>query len=202
MLTRGGGSIEDLWSFNDERVVRAIFQATLPVVSAIGHEIDVTLADLVADVRALTPSEAAERVIPSAEELRAQLQQWSARLASTLRMRLRDGRARLSALAARPVLARPTDRLRDHATRLDEWERRMHRELRQALERCRRQAEYHAARLHSLSPLGVLARGYSVTMKADSDQCLMQATQVQPGDEIVTRLANGRIWSMVRRLEA
>ena len=111
VVTRGGGSLEDLWSFNEEAVVRAIFAAEIPVISAVGHEIDVTLSDLVADVRALTPSEAAERVVPSCEEVSARLQHLRRRLGGSLRSRAAEAPARLAALEQRRVLRKPYERL-------------------------------------------------------------------------------------------
>ncbi len=124
VVTRGGGSIEDLWSFNEEKVVRAIHAAELPVISAIGHEINVTLADLVADLRALTPSEAAEHAIPSANELRGRLTQLGKRLQAVVAARLTHARGRLDALATRRVLRHPDESLRLYTRRVDELQMR------------------------------------------------------------------------------
>src|SRR5271165_821520 len=110
VVTRGGGSLEDLWAFNEEAVVRAIHASRIPVISAIGHEIDVTLADLVADVRALTPSEAGELVAPAAEDLLARFRQTEARLAAALRSRLAAARSRLDSVASHRAFRRPLER--------------------------------------------------------------------------------------------
>jgi exodeoxyribonuclease VII large subunit len=120
VVARGGGSLEDLWCFNEEPVVRAIYASRIPVVSAVGHEIDVTLSDLVADVRALTPSEAAELVVPSSEELRAGLDTYRQRLSAALRGRATMARARLDSLAQHRVFRKPFERIQDHARQIDD----------------------------------------------------------------------------------
>lgn len=202
VVTRGGGSIEDLWCFNEEVVVRAIFGSQAPVVSAIGHEIDVTLSDLVADCRALTPSEAAERVIPSAVELRQNLDTARRRLVQGIETRLQQARARLLAVRQRPALARPTDRLRDLAARLDQCDLRLMRGVRLGLDRAREVAASRAARLEALSPLGVLARGYAIALEERSGQTVRSHADVVAGDRMVTRLADGMVQSIVESTEA
>ena len=196
VVGRGGGSLEDLWSFNEEAVVRAIFASRLPVVSAVGHEIDVTLADLVADVRALTPSEAAERIIPSADELTARLGHHERRLVSNLRSRATAARRHVQQLAKSRVLRDPKSLLYDLSRRLDELDvagaRAIRRRLAQASERVRATA----ARLESLSPLAVLARGFSVTTRT-SGEIVRDASHVAPGETIRTRLARGELTSRV-----
>ena len=120
VVTRGGGSMEDLWAFNEEPVVRAIAGSQVPVVSAVGHEIDVTLSDLAADVRALTPSEAAELVAPAAEELIADLRQVSGRLTAALRARSAWARSRLDGIARNAAFRRPYQRVFELSRRIDE----------------------------------------------------------------------------------
>ncbi len=200
VLTRGGGSIEDLWCFNDESVVRAVFECPLPVVSAIGHEIDVTLCDLVADQRALTPTEAAERVVPSAQDVAAILDMYGQRLATLLRAQLAAARNRVAALAERRVLRRPLDRVHELQRRLDEWSLRTRRAVRNRLQRARHQADHAAGRLQSLNPLAVLARGYTITQKLDDPTPIRDATTLKPGTPIRTRYASGVTISTVEQV--
>ncbi len=200
VVGRGGGSLEDLWAFNEECVVRAIAAAELPVVSAVGHEIDVTLSDLVADRRALTPSEAAELVVPSQEDVRAVLRAFQHRLQGLLRARIDSARLRLEALAERRAFRRPFDRLHDLQRQLDELERRATVAIANKLDRTQSRVERLAGKLDSLSPLAVLSRGYSMTHRADGT-LLRDARHVKPGDEIETRLAHGRIMSRVEKTE-
>jgi exodeoxyribonuclease VII large subunit len=178
VVARGGGSLEDLWAFNEEVVARAIAASRLPVVSAIGHEVDITIADLVADQRALTPSEAGELCVPDAREVAQRLDRLSERLDRAGRGRIDQARDLLDDLSgrARRALDRVLDDRRNHMARL-------------------------AARLEALSPLGVLARGYSLTLKDDGKTVVRSADDVSAGDLIVTRLASGRVFSRVERTE-
>jgi exodeoxyribonuclease VII large subunit len=201
VVGRGGGSIEDLWCFNEEPVVRAIAASRVPVVSAVGHEIDVTLADLAADVRALTPSEAAERVIPSAEELTALLRQLERRLATSLRGQAAAARRHLEQIAKSRVLRDPRVLLYDRARRLDELEARATRAMQRKVETTQHTLASAAARLEALSPLGVLARGYSVTLDERTGQIVRDARQLAVGDLVRTRLAHGSFTSRVEELE-
>jgi exodeoxyribonuclease VII large subunit len=196
VVTRGGGSLEDLWTFNEERVVRAIHASRVPVVSAIGHEIDVTLADLVADVRALTPSEAAELVAPAAEEVQAALEQYRKRLLAGLRNRAGRARSQLDALARHRVFRRPFDHIHDLSRRLDELESRSNRAMAHRLQQSQQVVATAAARLESLSPLSVLGRGYSLTQRADG-RLVRTAAELTAGDTIVTRFAEGTARSRV-----
>lgn len=200
VVGRGGGSLEDLWCFNEEPVVRAIHASRIPVVSAVGHEIDVTLSDLVADVRALTPSEAASLVAPAADEVRAGLDGMRARLAAALRARASDSRARLDALAQHRVFRRPFDRIHDLARQLDDLELRAQRAMNYQCSRHRDRLAALAARLESLSPLGVLARGYSVTQHTATRQVVTDATALAVGDMLTSRFAQGQAISRVMEI--
>jgi exodeoxyribonuclease VII large subunit len=197
IVGRGGGSKEDLAAFNEELVAHAIFRSRIPVVSAVGHEIDVTIADLVADLRAVTPSEAAEKVAPDVFGLRQSVQAAEGRLCGLLLQRLEQARVRLDDLAQRRAFRLPQERIRDLERRLDEWNERLRRVVGQRLSRAREQLESGSARLDTLSPLNVLRRGYSLTRKAADLAVVRNPEQVRPGDVIVTDLQHGRVYSRV-----
>lgn len=201
VVTRGGGSLEDLWCFNEEAVVRALFAAKVPTVSAIGHEIDVTLADLVADLRALTPTEAAERIVPSAAEVKAKLGTNLQRMSSALKHQLSAARDRLLALSERRVLRRPGERLELLSQRLDDLERRSGKALADHRHRCQEQLRVVAAQLESLSPLGVLSRGYSVTRLETNGQLVTDVTNLGNGELLNTRFKNGAVISRVEEVQ-
>ncbi|WP_148235854.1 exodeoxyribonuclease VII large subunit [Thermaerobacter marianensis] len=197
IVGRGGGAREDLWTFNEEVVVRAVASSRIPVVSAVGHEIDVTLCDLAADVRAPTPSAAAALAVPELGRLEARLAELAGRLEGAVRRRLEQARQRLDELARRPGLRHP-------AQQVQAWRQRL-RELQQDLTRAavwrvageRRRLEGLAGRLEALSPLAVLRRGYSITRDAEG-RVLTDATAVTPGQAIEVLLARGRLEAEVR----
>lgn len=193
LLGRGGGSSDDLDAFNQEIVAQAIFNSRAPIVSAVGHEIDVTLADMVADLRALTPSEAAERVVPDCAVVYEELAQRRQRMAHQLERRLHLARERLEALAQRRVLRQPLERIRDQERRLDEVVERLLRATRQRVTQGQAVVEATAARLDALSPLQVLGRGYSLTRTAEGRHVIRRAAEVTPGERIEVLLAEGRL---------
>jgi exodeoxyribonuclease VII large subunit len=200
VVARGGGSLEDLWCFNEEPVVRAIYASRIPVVSAVGHEIDVTLSDLVADVRALTPSEAAELVVPSSEELRVGLDTYRQRLSAALRGRATMARSRLDSLAQHRVFRKPYERIQDHARQIDDLDLRASRAVGYLLERSRERLRGMGGRLESLSPLGVLERGYSLTWRTSDEALVTDAAELEIGQSITTRLARGTLISSVEQI--
>ncbi len=197
IVGRGGGSLEDLWTFNEECVAQAIFHSRIPVVAGIGHEDDLTIADMVADLRALTPSEAAEKVVPDRAAVLDWLAGLESRFRADLRRRLDLAQARLRELADRPCFRRPLERIRQEEERLDEYNEYLQRAFQRRLEQLDEQLRGLAARLESLSPLNVLARGYSLTRKEGETVLLHEAGQVQSGERIVTRLQHGEIISRV-----
>jgi len=201
VVARGGGSLEDLWCFNEEQVVRAIHASRVPVISAVGHEIDVTLSDLVADVRALTPSEAAERIAPARDELLATIDEHHRRLVHALRSQAGSARKRLDQLAGCRVFRRPLERIQMMLRSLDELDARASRSIGHRIARVRSTIEAKAAQLESLSPLTVLARGYSLTRRADDGTLVLDAGELRPGQQLLTRLARGEVSSRVESIE-
>lgn len=197
IVGRGGGSIEDLWCFNEEAVVRAIHACPIPTVSAVGHEIDVTLSDLVADVRALTPTDAAQVVLPSQAELRQNLNHWQSRIDASLRTRLAAMERRLEMLTDRSLLASPHEIHLQRRQAVDEWETRGTAAIWSLLEAKKQAVGSMARATNALSPLNVLARGYSLTVDSVSGKPIARATSVAIEDEIESRLASGKIRSRV-----
>jgi exodeoxyribonuclease VII large subunit len=197
IVGRGGGSLEDLWAFNEECVAEAIFASRIPIVSGVGHETDLTIADLVADVRALTPSEAAERVVPNRLEIQVWMATQSARMRQLVLRRLEGGRDKLNDLAQRRCFRVPLERVRDLEQRLDDWLERLSRAEKQRLTQSGRRVEALAAQLQALSPLNVLARGYSLSRKEADNRVIRHSDQVRPGDRLVTLLQHGRVVSRV-----
>jgi exodeoxyribonuclease VII large subunit len=200
LLGRGGGSSDDLDAFNQEIVAQAIYSSKIPIVAAVGHEIDVTLADMVADLRALTPSEAAERAVPDGAAVLEELGRRRQLLQHHLQRRVHLARERLEALAQRRALRQPLQRIRDQEQRLDETNQRLGRGMRQRLTQTRHLIDARAARLQALSPLQVLARGYSLTRTEDGGQVIRRAADVQPGQGIEVLLADGRLLGKVERV--
>jgi exodeoxyribonuclease VII large subunit len=196
VIGRGGGSAEDLWAFNEEAVADAIFHSAVPVVSAVGHEIDVTVADLVADHRAETPSAAVVALTPNRLELMAALEEFRGRLTEAVTHRLRFTRQRLDQIATRPAFRRPLQRLHELEQRLDETAARLHRAAKLRLALATERLAGLAGQLETLSPLNVLARGYSLT-RTDDGRLVRAAADVKPGDRLTTRVASGEIVSRV-----
>jgi exodeoxyribonuclease VII large subunit len=200
ILARGGGSLEDLWPFNEEEVADAIYTSQIPIISGVGHEDDLTIADLVADCRALTPTEAAERAVPDRAELIGWLAGLEDRLRSLLLRRLELARARLVELESRPCLRRPLERLHDSERQLDELTARLARAIRTRLEAGKGRLDALAGRLDGLSPLKVLGRGYSVTRTIVDQTVVRSVGDVRSGDWIVTQVQDGRIVSKIENV--
>jgi exodeoxyribonuclease VII large subunit len=202
ILGRGGGSSDDLSAFNDERVAHAIFRCKFPVVSAIGHEIDVTIADLVADDRALTPTDAANKVTPDRKELLDDLRLRSLRMHDLLQSKLLTVKNRLLDLSERRVFCLPLERLRDRERAVDDWGDRLQRAMQRRVQLARKSVEVAAASLESLSPLNVLARGYSVTRTPPDRHVVRSIDQVGIGDAVEVILHDGRLTARVEERHA
>lgn len=191
---RGGGSLEELWAFNDEKVVRAIAACPIPVISAVGHETDTTLADFAADRRAATPSNAAELAVPEAAALRLMLADDRLRLAQALRRRIQFERGRIDGLLRRATLARPQARVAQGRQRVDELSHRLGLAVRRRLEREQGRLARAATALEAMSPLAVLGRGYAIAFK---DGRVLKEAAAAPGDRVQVRLRRGLIETRV-----
>lgn len=189
---RGGGSIEDLWAFNDEGVARAIFASEIPVISAVGHEPDVTIADFVADLRAATPSNAAELAVPDIRELKGFLRNVTARLGQVLRRSRELLRQRLEDMAAKRVMQSPLGYIDERRVVLDHIQDRLSAVSRHIVSSKKEKYIRLGAGLDALSPLKVLGRGYSI-VKNEKGQVLKNAKDTAPGDRLNVRLEKGEL---------
>ena len=195
IIGRGGGSMEDLWEFNSEILARTVAESRVPVISAVGHESDYTICDIVADRRAPTPSGAAEMAVPDQAELRAQLGHLAARLNRCIGQRLALERSSLAGLAGARALAKPEALLDPIRLKLDDKADRLDRALAQKLERLRMALAKECAGLDALNPLTVLARGYAVVTK--NEKTLTRADDAVVGDVIGIRLSDGTLTACV-----
>ena len=196
---RGGGSMEDLWAFNDERVARAIFASEIPVISAVGHEPDVTISDFVADVRAATPSNAAELAVPDQNELRQALSSGQARLLAAMKKQLLAERQRLDRLRTARVLQSPLGYVQERRMLLDHESRMLATLMQKAVAEKKQRFARLTAALDAMSPLKVLSRGYSV-VKTAGGGVLQRAGQVSPGDTIEITLRQGSLSAQVTQV--
>lgn len=196
IVGRGGGSAEDLKAFNEEVVADAIFHCSCPVISAVGHEADWSIADEVADARAATPSAAVSQFTPHQDDVRRMLVDYHGRLREGIERRLQFAKQSVDQFASRPALRRPLQRLRDLEQRLDETSERLNRAASQRIRKANEKLGALAARLETLSPLNVLSRGYSLTRTAEGN-VLRDASEVKSGDVLVTRVAQGEVTSRV-----
>ena len=199
ILARGGGSLEDLWPFNSEEVAMAIFNSIIPVVSSIGHETDFTIADLTADVRAPTPSAAAELVVPDREDVKKQIDTNRSRLITSVRSMIDYQSNHLMHLEKIVDGARFISNLNQHAQRVDELGSRMRQIAERNLDKHKKMLEFSVGRLNAVSPLNTLKRGYSITMM--DEQVVKSIDQVKKGDALEIRIIDGKIISKVLKTE-
>ena len=194
---RGGGSMEDLWAFNEEIVARAIAEADIPVISAVGHEPDVTIADFVADLRAATPSNAAELAVPDRREVRAALEADRDRLAAAVRGRLDRERRALDRLASSRAMTEPASYFKDKRLLLDYQSGRLVRAMERLTGGRRERLSSLAAALDAMSPLKVLGRGYAIARRADG-KVISSVRDTAPGEEFRLRVSDGELDCLVR----
>ena len=198
---RGGGSLEDLWAFNEEVVARSIYNSRIPIISAVGHEIDITIADLVADRRALTPSEAGELVVPRKDLLVEKTEKFKTRLLQSLTGKLRLSKEKLDRIVNSYAMRQPFDRLNRWQQRLDEFVQRLNLNITHTLNTEREKLSGIAGKLESLSPLNVLRRGYTITTREENNKPLRDIKNLGKGDKIKTNLSKGSFISEILSIE-
>lgn len=200
IVGRGGGSIEDLWAFNDERVAYAIYESAIPVISAVGHEPDVTISDFVADLRAATPSNAAELAVPDQQALRQTLDSFSNAMANALGRQIKASRQHLKVLSESQSLKSPTGYLEQRRKNLQLLRNRMISAQNASLARNKQRYIANISKLDAMSPLKVLTRGYSMAQTEDGT-LLRSVSQVELGQRISVSLSDGRISATVMERE-
>lgn len=200
IVGRGGGSIEDLWAFNDEQVAHAIYNSYIPVISAVGHEPDVTISDFVADLRAATPSNAAELAVPDQDALRQTLDNMSAAMATAMARQIKAARQHLEVLSQSPALKSPEGYLLQRRKSLELIENRIFTAQNQQISRKKQHFIGLAAKLDALSPLKVLSRGYAMVETQDK-KLIRSVADVAVGDPIEVTLADGGLFATVREVK-
>lgn len=200
IVGRGGGSIEDLWAFNDERVAYAIYESRIPIISAVGHEPDVTISDYVADLRAATPSNAAELAVPDQAALLQNMDAAASAMASALSGKLRHVRQRLNVLSQSPALSSPTGYMEQRRQSLEHLKTRLIAAENQQIQRKKQRFIGSTAKLDAMSPLKVLTRGYSI-VHGDNDAVLRSVHQIAAGHEVRITLSDGSLKAVVSEIK-
>ena len=200
IVGRGGGSIEDLWAFNEETVARAIFSCHTPVISAVGHETDTTIADFVADLRAPTPSAAAELAVADVTAWLQALDEDALQLQRIMQRMIKDARSRLRECELRMRYAKPQQRFMQQKQRLDEYEERLRRAMQSLLEQTRHQLALIEERLRRLSPYEKLESGYGCILTEDGRR-IRSVSQVAPGEVVQIYLADGRMTARIQEVK-
>jgi exodeoxyribonuclease VII large subunit len=200
IVARGGGSLEELWAFNDEQVARAIYSSRLPVISGVGHETDFTIADFVADARAPTPSAAAEIAVPDQRELRGTLHRRRNRLVALMGRQITERRSALESQERALSRLSPQARIVTHRQRIDELTRSASASMAHQLALRRERLRGHLLRLQSLSPFATLDRGYSITRQLRTGEIVKSVGQVATGDRIETQVSDGKFESLVHEI--
>jgi exodeoxyribonuclease VII large subunit len=200
IVGRGGGSLEDLWAFNEEEVARAIFASRIPVISAVGHEIDFTIADMVADMRASTPSDAAKRVIGEKQEIAARLEAMARKAQTHIMLKVQTAMHDLTRALSRRALEALPEALVHYTQRIDELMAAQGLSLERNLQGYSQRYAVSTEKLNALNPFLVLARGYSVTEDARTGGVITDAAKAQQGDRIKTRLRKGVLVSTIEEI--
>jgi len=198
IIGRGGGSLEDLWAFNDETLARTIFACKTPVISAVGHETDYTICDFVADLRAPTPSAAAELCVPDTNELKSKLSSIGSELISTTKAIISRNTSRLDILKEKRCLKSPNYYIEAKTESLASFERSIDTSIKLLIEKKGSLVSKSASRLSALNPMSVLARGYGAVFTPDK-KVITKTSQVKSGDEIHLQLSDGRIYAEVKQ---
>ncbi|MCX8103296.1 MAG: exodeoxyribonuclease VII large subunit [Candidatus Bipolaricaulota bacterium] len=201
IVTRGGGSLEDLWAFNEEPVARAIFESAIPIISAVGHEVDITIADLVADVRAPTPTAAAQMAVPDRRELVELAQGARAHAEQLVSGRIDGHLLRVEMLRRSRGLHRPIQLLREHEQSLDHASELLLRAMRERLARSHERWQSLVSRLEGLNPVSVLRRGFSV-VESEAGRIVRSSEQVRVGERVRIRLHQGKLLSRIEAKES
>lgn len=196
IVGRGGGSIEDLWAFNDERVAYAIYESKIPVISAVGHEPDVTISDFVADLRAATPSNAAELAVPDQDALRLNLDSCNLSMAASLNRQLKAARQHLDVISTHPALRSPTGYLEQRHKNLELLQNRLISAQSRMIEQKQRQFVAMTSKLDAMSPLKVLTRGYAMVHSGD-DKVVRSVKQIKTGDRLKVTFSDGNVYASV-----
>lgn len=191
IVARGGGSLEELWAFNEEVVARSVYASKIPVISAVGHETDFTICDFVSDMRAPTPSAAAELAVPDVEVLKYKLQNYNVRMKSALVKKLNICETQLQKIKTRPVFSQPYDRLNQYRLKLDNDVKHLFRDNQMLIKDKKAQFALLAGKLDALSPLKIMERGYSVVRNSDGT-IVSRLEQVKPGDMLEVSLKDGK----------
>lgn len=200
IVGRGGGSIEDLWAFNDERVAYAIYESEIPVISAVGHEPDVTISDFVADLRAATPSNAAELAVPDQDALRQNLDSMTTAMVMSLNRQIKSARKHLDVLSQSPVLRSPDAYIRQRESGLELLKNRLTAAQNQNITGKKQQYIAALSKLDAMSPLKVLSRGYAMAQN-QSGKVVRSVKQVEAGERIMIQLSDGKLSTTVMNKE-
>ncbi len=201
IIGRGGGSLEDLWAFNEEKLARAVFNSRLPIISAVGHETDYTITDYVADERAPTPSAAAEKVVADRTELKRYLQRLQANLHQAIKNKLHRSQLRLAHLLDRRAFRLPQDLLAEYRQQIDELRQQLDQTADQYLTQQEEKLKNLSARLDSLSPLKILERGYSLTTLPETGEKVTSVEQVGLGEVVEVKVKDGSFTSQVAEIK-